>query len=929
MRFLFALLMLAMPAVALAQDVPAKPKLPPESGKAILAIDNGGHSSAVADFAFTPDGKRLASVDTDKTVQVWDTVTGERLKVFRLPRPANLGANISSVAMMPDNATLAIAGFEFLGTQKQEKVVSYAYLLHLETGKLLQLPGLKKDVRVKFLTISGDGDHLAVGLDESSVRAKAKNPPSVQVWSGLKNAWKTPLAAPKELAVPMDGFLLSTVFAPRGNQLGVVVANLLGNEGRIYRWDVAKPGKPEELKNVGVPQNLAISPDGSRLANVAQEVKKLEIRSAEGKLLKSIAVKDLPDTKATLLLNAAPVFRGNRELLFAARSGTLLKGFGLDLFRYDLDKDELKMVQRLNAVLSPGRFALSPEGKRVAMQGGPNVHEIAIVNLEEDAKPVQIGRDLTRPEFAMSKKGYQFAWTGSSRDKLVAAPDEKFIAALDLSSAALLPKIDRAAFTNHGPAVSPDGKYVYGQFQSETLHIGKGKDLVAIFLERKALLSLHVSGQDWVVWTAEGYYAASPGGEKLVGWHVNNGDDKLATFYPVERFRKQLYRPDVIKLVLEKGSVAEALKTADAALGKETRDVKIDDLLPPRAVLSVVKQDKAILTLKVRAEASVKEQPITSLRLMLDGRIVPGKETLVEFKDGKPNAEVEWTFELPEGEHQLAVLARCPDSSAVSPAIRVKHVDAAKLPTLHVLTIGINNYKDKTLDLKYAAPDAQALAAAFAKHCTGQPFRDVKTKTLLNENATAKNITDELIKLRKSDTVAQQDLVIVFFACHGVKHKKDYYLLTHEADTEKLAETCLSGDTLRKALAEYKCQVLLMMDSCYAGFFDQGAKLAKSGLAPATDDATRDLTDEGCGVAVLCAARDHEKAEGKDGHGLFTRAVLDALEKKPGVPYNRHNQRVYVNHLHTYVLDEVRALSDDRQHPSLNVPLSVEHFVVR
>jgi hypothetical protein len=115
----------------------------------------------------------------------------------------------------------------------------------------------------------------------------------------------------------------------------------------------------------------------------------------------------------------------------------------------------------------------------------------------------------------------------------------------------------------------------------------------------------------------------------------------------------------------------------------------------------------------------------------------------------------------------------------------------------------------------------------------------------------------------------------------------------------------------------------------FAGGFGAGRGSPKSGLAPATDDATRDLTDEGCGVAVLCAARGHEKAEGKDGHGLFTRAVLDALEKKPGVPYNQRNQRVYVNHLHAYVLDEVRALSEDRQHPSLNLSLSVEHFVVR
>src|SRR5262249_46166339 len=32
---------------------------------------------------------------------------------------------------------------------------------------------------------------------------------------------------------------------------------------------------------------------------------------------------------------------------------------------------------------------------------------------------------------------------------------------------------------------------------------------------------------EWIAWTPEGYYAASVGGERLMGWHVNNGTDKL------------------------------------------------------------------------------------------------------------------------------------------------------------------------------------------------------------------------------------------------------------------------------------------------------------------------------------------------------------------------------------------------------------------
>ena len=73
----------------------------------------------------------------------------------------------------------------------------------------------------------------------------------------------------------------------------------------------------------------------------------------------------------------------------------------------------------------------------------------------------------------------------------------------------------------------------------------------------------------------------------------------------------------------------------------------------------------------------------------------------------------------------------------------------------------------------------------------------------------------------------------------------------------------------------------------------------------------------------------HEKAEGVGGNGLFTRAVLEALEKKPGVPFNRHDQRLYIHHLQSYVFDEVSVRSDQRQHPFLSLPWIVESFVVR
>ena len=42
----------------------------------------------------------------------------------------------------------------------------------------------------------------------------------------------------------------------------------------------------------------------------------------------------------------------------------------------------------------------------------------------------------------------------------------------------------------------------------------------------KPLLSLFVQTMDnrWILWTPKGYYAASAGGENLIGWNVNRGE---------------------------------------------------------------------------------------------------------------------------------------------------------------------------------------------------------------------------------------------------------------------------------------------------------------------------------------------------------------------------------------------------------------------
>jgi hypothetical protein len=113
--------------------------------------------------------------------------------------------------------------------------------------------------------------------------------------------------------------------------------------------------------------------------------------------------------------------------------------------------------------------------------------------------------------------------------------------------------------------------------------------------------------------------------------------------------------------------------------------------------------------------------------------------------------------------------------------------------------------------------------------------------------------------------------------------------------------------------------VLLLLDACHSA----------AGVGAFIDQAARGLTGDECAVAVLCAAMGYEEAQEKDGHGLFTRAVIEALGNGDGVPFNHHDRRQYVHHLGTFVLDKVQEWSAEAQHPFLTLPYVTESFPVR
>jgi Caspase domain len=92
---------------------------------------------------------------------------------------------------------------------------------------------------------------------------------------------------------------------------------------------------------------------------------------------------------------------------------------------------------------------------------------------------------------------------------------------------------------------------------------------------------------DWVLWTPEGFYEATPGAEDVLKWVVNHGPDSAATTLPVSAIAK-LHRPNALPHVLDQLETAHALGVDDISQARFDVQAKTGSAKPPGGVLHVL-----------------------------------------------------------------------------------------------------------------------------------------------------------------------------------------------------------------------------------------------------------------------------------------------------------------------------------------------------
>jgi uncharacterized caspase-like protein len=237
-------------------------------------------------------------------------------------------------------------------------------------------------------------------------------------------------------------------------------------------------------------------------------------------------------------------------------------------------------------------------------------------------------------------------------------------------------------------------------------------------------------------------------------------------------------------------------------------------------------------------------------------------------------------------------------------------------PDLYLMSIGISEYKDKQLNLRFAHLDAQKFADSWDAQ-RGPVYEDIRKTLLINDQASAQQIRRSLKQLVEG--VTRRDIAVIFISAHGIRDRQlDYYLATHEIDPDNLPDTGLHFSAITRLLEVLPCKVLLFVDTCHAA----GITGAKS----IWRDPLYELTSEEYGTIVFSSSLSREISveDEKWGHGAFTKAILETFED-PDSDING-DRFLSLTELEQGVCDRVQEMTKGQQHPVMKRPATIHNI---
>lgn len=527
-----------------------------KSGKLLKILRS--HENSVLDLAFSPDGKYLASGSGDTKVKLWETAD------FSLESTIDFHTNaVYAVKLISKN------GINHIVSAGDDNQVA----LHTINGKLIKSYTHSEDLDYlatndNEIATCGQGSEILIFDNSLNLKQKIKSEtkPAGLAYSSDKRyliAGSGTYPYNANIYDSYNSYKKIQTFDKHANLVQAVafVDNQTaisggGNNKEIYIWNIFS----KQLKHKIVGSGQSVWSVGIRDNKLAFGNIGMTQTNQHAKLEKSF---DLI-SKQLQPLNAY-----NQDSFNRINSNALSHSTGGDYGYGDavLNIEETGAQITKDATTGLGHRCYGWYGDMIVSGGGHGSLKIYNKNGEEVADLV----GHTGTIWSIAIEG----------DRLVSGSDDQAIKVWDLAS---LKNIENNTKELDEVIIDEIIK-VTNWTRNEIIEKAdfiKEKTGISIYkqvtIKIHPLVSLFVgSDNEWVMWSDSGYYDASPKGDKYIGWHINGGADKEALFYPVGRFKARYYKPELIALLLEGYSEADAL----AKLNQKQPKLALVDSLPP------------------------------------------------------------------------------------------------------------------------------------------------------------------------------------------------------------------------------------------------------------------------------------------------------------------------------------------------------------
>jgi hypothetical protein len=955
-------------SAALQAAIKACPSQDPE-----LRIETGMHVAAIYSIGVDRACRIAATASDDKTVRVWSLPEGRLVRTLRAPIGPGDGGKMYATAVSPDGRWIAAGGWDAQWDGARE---IWVYVFEASTGALTARIG-PFGGDIKHLAFSPEGRWLAatsgagVGLkviDARTWRIAAED----TAYAG--NSWGAAFGLDGSLyTVAYDGKLRRYGPGPAFNKeqevattdgkepqsvavdpRGQLVAVGFYDSTKVDIYDAAtlrfRSAADTNDVDKGNLDNVAWSSDGARLSAGGwyqaqfQGVWKHPLLTfgRDGRRLGALLplsvdaiTNQQPCGDAVAVAAADPAFGlvdGNGQIpLWKTGVAPDMRSKVGDAFTIAADARQIRFGLGIGGA-DPVLFDLAQATVTSAPNSlpgfiAPSIKGLPVVDWKDEYHPTFAGRPITLEQYE------------TARSLAIRSDGSGFV----LGTEYWLRSFDadgRQLWQQPGPGsawgvnLSADGRIIVAAYHDGTirwLRWSDGKELLALFVNRKT--------KTWVAWTPSGYYKASPGGEDLIGWHLNRGWNQAADFFPASKFRDKYARADIVDRVLDTLDEAEAIRQADLARPqKAAAQTPIIESLPP--VLSILSpdDDAHIGTANVKIDYLLRSPsgtPIDDVEALINGAPAGArsagdandvKKCIAETHGlGRTTGALQGcrgslSVTLASGTTEIGVFARSSSKSSNIAEIRVTRTgrptaaETLPKPKLYALIAGISNYVDPTLKLEFAAKDAHDFAGSLANQ-NGALYSEVDIKLLVDGQATAVAIKNGLDWLTQQ--VTDRDVGIVYLAGHGMVENSRFYFLAADSDSGHLRATAVAKDDIHDALDNLAGKALLFLDACHAGSLVTGHR----GIYD-NNEVVNDFLHSERGVVVFAAStgRQESMEDPSWGNGAFTKALVEGLGS-PGVPALAKfagNDAITPAMLDAYIAQRVKALTGGKQSPVMN-----------